>query len=76
MNCIVQFMLVNSTPSIQDCSNFSGVKVAYCMLLAYFVNTIQVIVFKQWQAWAPAEGGKRGHLPPPWKFKNMGAPQE
>ena len=19
-------------------------------------------------------GGKRGHLPPPWKFKNMGAP--
>ena len=21
-------------------------------------------------------GGKRGHLPPPWKFKNMGPPQE
>ena len=24
--------------------------------------------------WAPAGGGKRGHLPPPWKFKNMGGP--
>ena len=28
------------------------------------------------QSWAPAGGAIGGTCPPPWKFKNMGAPKD